>query len=204
MKYFLPNATLPPGLTLESLHKAMAQTADVVSHLNNALSEKDMGPLSSIIQRNNFSGIVSNIFTKALDTHSPFKDNSDQEYPDLLSETDGLEVKCTFSASKGAESHNAHSGWHVIGSFDLVDSALVWTCMKFANLVAYDLPDSDWNYCGSKRNENGSQRTETYTTNTVGRGKLLSGICYLDTDMVPNWHRWRGLTPHIRQSILNV
>jgi len=58
-------------------------------------------------------------------------------------------------------------------------------------LIGHEKPDADWKYVGSKVNENtGSQRTETYTTTSIGTAKLRHGTAYLDTNAI-NTARWR-------------
>ena len=42
--------------------------------------------LSSIIQANNFSGMVSNVFTKKLSEFSIYRVNNERAYPDLVHE----------------------------------------------------------------------------------------------------------------------
>lgn len=190
--YFHSTSALPPDLKQKELYDALTRTALAINIINNGLAQYGVSRLDEIIQGNNFSGIVSNILTDALNVSSSYKRLSDQAYPDMIGPTCGLEIKATSSASKGAESHNGHSGWHMIASYTLVEGHLIWTCIKSANLIAFGLPDSDWTYCGSARNEQGSQRTETYSTSGKGRAKLLEGMCYLDVTYSPNWRRWRG------------
>lgn len=184
--------SLPKGLTLANLQLSMEDAISTVGIVNSGLATAGLGSLDTFIQKNNFSGIVSNILTNSLDKHTPYRNNSDIAYPDLIADHGtGLEIKCTIRASKGGESHNGHSGWHLIASYEMDQGQLRFSCIKIADLVGYGQPDSDWNYCGSQRNEKGSQRTETYTTNPLGRKKLLDGIVYLDPQYAPNWKRWR-------------
>lgn len=185
-EYFIETA-LPPELHLDQLKEVLRHTSDIINHLDSSLTEMGAPRLSSIIQRNNFSGIVSNVLTSSFDRHTEYKNNSDYQYPDLIGPV-GLEIKCTVNSSKGGESHNGHSGWHMVASYEMIDYNLQWTCIKFANLGR-----DDWKYCGSKINDGGSQRTETYSTSPSGRSKLLGGICYLNKDIVQNWNRWRGI-----------
>ena len=67
--------------------------------------------LSNIVQANNFSGIVSNVFTKKLSDISSYKSYNDQRYPDLMhiDRRIGLEVKASNKAWKGGEGHNGHT-----------------------------------------------------------------------------------------------
>lgn len=59
--------------------------------------------MSTIIQANNFSGMVSDVFTKKMSEPGIYRVNNEQAYPDLLHESKlvGLEVKATKKPFKG-------------------------------------------------------------------------------------------------------
>lgn len=185
---------MPNGLTNEHLAEAMDYTTALIAAINRDMREGVGQPLINFIQANNFSGIVSNILTDALNRFSPYKHNHDQRYPDLKNaEGVGLEMKAANKAGKGGESHNAHGGWHLIACFDLDKESgnVQFLQIEIADLVSYqDEEDGDWHYCGSERNSEGSQRTETYYTTSRGTWKLRDGSAYLDSDLV-NYSRWR-------------
>ena len=86
---------------------------------------------------------------------------------------------------KGGEGHNGHSGWHIVVCFEILDSGdIEFVQVEIAELVGFEYPNSDWKYQGSSRNENNSQRTETYITTNVGTAKLRDGSLYLNSDIV--------------------
>lgn len=172
---------LPAELTLESIYKALEKTQDLFA----LIKDKTGVALSQIIQANNFSGIVSNVFTKMMDECSPYKSFSDQRYPDLKNMNNGigLEVKASNKPLKGGEGHNGHSGWHIVVCFVVLkDGNIDFSQVEIANLVGYEQNNSDWKYQGSKRNNNDSQRTETYITTNIGTAKLRDGTIYLNPD----------------------
>ncbi|WP_158623585.1 hypothetical protein, partial [Corallococcus sp. CA053C] len=107
-------------------------------------------------------------------------------------EGEGLEVKATVNLTKGGESHNGHSGWHVIVCYEINERWDVnFTLIMFANLNGHQTSEPDWEYVKSTVNvQTGSQRTETYTTNLFGKTKLRDGSVYLDPTKV-NYRRWR-------------
>lgn len=185
---------MPPGLTNEHLAEAMNHTMALIASINHDMRDGVGRPLAQFIQANNFSGIVSNMLTDSLDRFSPYKHNHDQRYPDLKNGKGvGLEMKAANKAGKGGESHNAHGGWHMIACFQLDPTSgdIRFAQIEVAQLISYlDEPDGDWKYCGSKRSEAGSQRTETYYTTNRGTWKLRDGSAYLDTEIV-NIRRWR-------------
>lgn len=197
-KYFRKQVPLPEGLTVAHIRDAANLTQSIIHRMNRNMIDAVGTPLQKLIQGNNFSGLVSNIFSNCMDQCSPYKHNHDQKYPDLIykkgnkGKSVGLEVKLTVNAGKGGESHNGHSGWHVIACYNFNESGdIVFVHLMFAILNGHQSPDSDWSYVGSKVNaETGSRRTETYTTNGFGTTKLRDGSIYLDTERV-DFSRWR-------------
>lgn len=205
-RYFRPQVPLPEGLTIDHLRAALNQTQAMLHTMNRNMVEEVGSPLQGLIQGNNFSGLVSNIFSNCMDLCSPYKHNHDQRYPDLINKAAargrgvGLEVKLTLNIGKGGESHNGHHGWHVIACYNFTESGdIVFVHVMFAILNGHQDPNPDWSYVGSKVNsETGSRRTETYTTNLTGTTKLRDGSVYINTDVV-KFSRWRqkrsGPTP---------
>lgn len=198
-KCFIPNAPLPPELTQAHLATALNETHKVVRLINTTLIKASGRPLSAYIQGNNFSGIVSNILTDSFSRFTPYKHNHDQKYPDLIYKNTrdklvaGLEVKTTIRPGKGGESHNGHSGWHVIACFSLdsKNGDILFVHVMFADLIGHGKPNADWKYVGSTVNKvTGSQRTETYNTTPIGTAKLRHGSAYLDSSAI-DISRWR-------------
>lgn len=180
---YLRNVPLPEDLTNEQIFQALALTQDFFS----LIRQRTGINLSSIIQANNFSGVVSNVFTKMLNDVSPYKSYHDQRYPDLMHEYEpiGLEVKAANKIMKGGEGHNGHSGWHIVVCFTVLDNGdIEFTQVEIANLIGFECIDSDWKYLGSQRNERNSQRTETYITTDIGTAKLRDGSVYLNPHYV--------------------
>lgn len=198
-KYFIPGVVLPPGLNQSHVKTALTHTHKIMRLVNAALNKSTGRTLPSYIQGNNFSGIVSNILTDAFSVHSPYKHNHDQKYPDLLNKDSrgntiaGLEVKSTIQKGKGGESHNGHSGWHVVACFKIDEHTgdIQFIHVMFADLIGHGNRNADWKYVGSKVNKaTGSQRTETYNTTSRGAAKLRHGSLYLDSSAI-DFSRWR-------------
>lgn len=198
LDYFRPQVPLPPGLEITHIEAAANLTQSIIHRINHNMSLEIGQTLQSLIQGNNFSGLVSNVFSNAMDQCSPYKHNHDQKYPDLICEQDsigagtGLEVKTTIKAGKGGESHNGHSGWHVIACYNFLETGdIKFVHIMFADINGHQHESPDWNYVGSKENlKTGSRRTETYNTNLKGTTKLRDGSVYLDRNIV-NFSRWR-------------
>jgi len=200
-EYFRRQVPLPPELKLSHLELALNAAQRILAVINSNLLSTGAKPLYDYIQGNNFSGLVSNILCDALSEHSPYKHTSHQAYPDLVNprvqengKPVGLEVKSTIQIGKGGESHNGHSGWHMVACYriDRETCHIKFAHIMFAVLNGHTQPQPDWAYVGSKVNTvTGSRRTETYNTNLVGTTKLRDGSIYLDRAMV-NFERWRA------------
>lgn len=195
--YFRHNVPLPEGLTVQHLEDAMNETQAMFNMINRSMMLEIGRPLNAFIQGNNFSGLVSNIFSGAMDARSPYKHNHHQRYPDLINplaahgQGIGLEVKATINIGKGGESHNGHSGWHTVACYEITDGGIQFLHVMFAVLNGHRDADPDWGYVGSRENaDTGSRRTETYTTGLRGTTKLRDGSVYLDPQKV-DFRRWR-------------
>ena len=189
---FLRDVPLPENLQPEEIFRAMQKTRELFRTIRESAGIR----LDEIIQANNFSGIVSNVFTKMLGEVSAYKPYHDQKYPDLMHESKGigLEVKASNKPMKGGEGHNGHSGWHIVVCFQILkDGDIAFSQVEIANLVGYEREHSDWQYQGSRRNSNQSQRTETYITTRIGTAKLRDGSVYLNPDLAP-------ITPILRRN----
>lgn len=197
-KFFRPQVPLPEGLTASHIEAAANLTQSIIHRINRNMSIEVGQTLQSLIQGNNFSGLVSNIFSNSMDECSPYKNNHDQRYPDLINKAanngagEGLEVKSTINIGKGGESHNGHNGWHIIACYNfLPDGDIKFVHIMLAKLNGHQHEQPDWSYLGSRVNAStGSRRTETYTTTLIGTTKLRDGSIYLDRDKV-GFSRWR-------------
>jgi len=188
-------------LQVNHIEAAANLTQSIIHRINHNMSLEVGQSLQSLLQGNNFSGLVSNIFSNAMDECSPYKHNHDQKYPDLIfgagnaGQSVGLEVKTTINIGKGGESHNGHSGWHVIACYNFLASGdIKFVHIMFADINGHQSKDPDWKYLGSRVNTvTGGRRTETYNTNLKGKTKLRDGSVYLDGSVVDfrRWHQER-------------
>jgi len=197
---FRPRVPLPPGMKISHLEAAVNATQSIVARINANLMASGAKPLLEYIQGNNFSGLVSNMLCDAFHDHSPYKHNSHQAYPDLINASAkeggkavGLEVKSTIQIGKGGESHNGHSGWHLVACFLIEPQTgnIRFIHLMFTVLNGHNHAEPDWTYVGSKVNETtGSRRTETYNTTLIGTTKLRDGSVFLDPTAL-DFTRWR-------------
>lgn len=195
---FRRDVPLPDRLTYEQLEATLNLTQSIIHRINRNMIAEGGVTLQTLIQGNNFSGLVSNLLTNSFDHCSPYKHNHDQRYPDLICAEandgigEGLEVKTTINVGKGGESHNGHDGWHVVACYNFLGNGDVqFAHVMFARLNSHRHAEPDWKYVGSVVNqETGSRRTETFNTNMQGTTKLRDGSAFLDPARV-NFSKWR-------------
>jgi len=192
--FFRRQTPLPGSLSFEELENVLNETQRLVAAINYNLVSIGSSPLHALIQGNNFSGLVSNLLSGCFNQHTRFKSNSHQKYPDLIDTKTGvgLEIKATIKPGKGGESHNGHSGWHLIACYEIrADGNIEFLHVMMADLTGHNRKNADWKYVGSKVNKKtGSQRTETYTTNLEGLTKLRDGSVYLNDEKIKT-SRWK-------------
>lgn len=180
---YLRTVPLPDDLDNQELFNALQSTQEFFKMIR----ENTQINLSSLIQSNNFSGIVSNVFTKKLSEFSLYHSNDERSYPDLIHESKGigLEVKATKKPFKGGEGHNGHSDRHIVVCYKLFDNGdIEFIQVEIADLIGYEHKNSDWSYQKSQRNSNNSQCTETYVTNNIGTAKLRDATVYFNSDEI--------------------
>lgn len=163
---FDPAVTLPPGLSIQAIRRAIQYI------------EKGLADFIELYveQANVFSALVGMFGTKALHQYSQFEkhkhpDIAQQRFPDLcrrgarspLTPNDSLESK----ASKrpfAIQSHFDHSGWYIVWRY-LVDPpeqiehgkpVIIW------RVDVVFLTKDDWKYEGSKAGTGGGGRTHTF------------------------------------------
>jgi hypothetical protein len=184
---FDSTVALPPGLTIEAIKRA-------IKYL-----EKQLIDFVEIYydQANMFSGVVSIIGTKALDSVSNYEkhrhaDTAQQRFPDLhrrgygtnLTPQDSLESK----ASKrpwAIQSHYDHPGWYIIWRY-LVDATKTIESGKSVIIWRVDvvyLDKTDWKYEGSTASATGGGRTHTFSVKTPAT-KLKGKAVYSRKDII--------------------
>lgn len=198
---FREQVPLPVRMTIPQLERSLNETQRIIHQINANLLASGARILQSYIQGNNFSGLVSNMLCDSLTQFTGYQHNSDQAYPDLITRASGsrketgLEVKTTINVGKGGESHNGHSGWHLVACFNIDKKSgdILFVHVMLARLNAHNIKNPDWKYLGSRLNpDTGSRRTETFVTNLQGTTKLRDGSVYLDANVV-DFSRWRQL-----------
>lgn len=188
-RYFNDMVPLPLGLSKVQLAEAMIKVQDAVALVNKTFKDNGIPPMVSIVQKNNFSGIISNLFSNALDSVTSYKSNSPTAHPDLIDPDTGIgiEVKATIDPGKGGEGHNGHSGWHIVAVFDTDEDSgnIQFVQLEVADLIGYEHGEVDWKFCqGTFSSKGHTGHIETYMTTPQGTQKLRDGSVYLDPSVV--------------------
>lgn len=150
-------ATLPKGLTIEQLEEAMKTVTDVFDVINDGLIKRGMPPLSRLIRVNQYSGMVSDLITRALDKLSDFKRTRNMDYPDLKNPITnvGIEIKATTSKQPWTTvGHNVTSGWFLVFEYDITERG----SPSFRRVWIGELTEEDFVWRGRKPT---SKRTPT-------------------------------------------
>lgn len=174
--YINHNIPLPQGLTHNQLEAALNRAMAILDQIG-------LDPDAGDIQANIYSGVVSNIVTKAIAEVSDFVQNKDTQHPDLFDprlpkghRDWGLEMKATKQMNKGGESHNPGHGWFMIVVYQVVKGKTYIVQVEVAELEREDWTIHD-------RNPD-SNRTRTAVTKDYATQRLRANSVYLDPDYV--------------------
>jgi len=184
---FNQNVTLPPGLDVAAIRKAIEYIERELSDLVEIYYE----------QANVFSALVGIYGAKALDVHSVYEksrhiDIAQQRFPDLKKRGSGVTPASEFclesKASKrpwSLQSHYDHTGWYIVWRY-LVDPTHSLESGKSVIIWRVDvvfLTKQNWKYEGSKAGESGGGRTHTFGLKNPA-SKLKAKAVYLRDDVL--------------------
>ena len=161
-----PSVSLPPGLTLGAIRRAVEYI------------ERELAELVEIYyeQMNVFSAIVGIYGTKALDSVSNYEkhrnlDTAQQRFPDLRRRGYGSDPTPNHSLESKAskrpwalQSHFNHAGWYIVWRY-LVDPTETLEAGKPVIVWRVDvafLESSDWKYESSSAGPSQGGRTHTF------------------------------------------
>ena len=192
---------LPRDIRIPQIQAALIATEQAIDLVNDTFREHGLSSLFNIAQSNNFSGIVSNVLTNQVERGGAYSGGSERRGPDLFSRKTGdtLEIKTTQRIGKGAEGHNGHGGWHLLGCFmvDRDTGAIRFVHVMVADLVAFDGTPGDWDRSAGTTHSGGAKtgHTETYGTTKRGTAKLRDGTVYRDLEAVDDKqiHGWNNI-----------
>lgn len=192
---FNPNCSLPYGLTVEHVHRAMEDFVDFLGFINQQLHSKGIPRLESFLMPANFSSIVGEFINIRIPEYCPYlvKNRYHNGHPDLIPKgrfpgdavqyaQEGIEVKGSRHAS-GWQGHNPESVWLMVFYFDSNTSndrirGAPPKPFCFKGVYAAKLDKDDWAFSG--RSET-SRRTITASVTQSGVEKMKTNWIYDDS-----------------------
>ena len=192
---FNPNCSLPYGLTVEHVRRAMEDFIDFLGFINQQLHSKGIPRLESFLMPANFSSIVGEFINIRIPEYCPYlaKNRYHNGHPDLIPKgrfpddavqyaQDGIEVKGSRHAS-GWQGHNPESIWLMVFYFDSNTSndrirGVAPKPFRFKGVYAAKLDKNDWAFSG--RSET-SRRTITASVTQSGVEKMKANWIYEDS-----------------------
>jgi hypothetical protein len=192
-EHFNTTATIPFGVTVEHIFRAMVDFTDFLQTVDTELVRKDMARLEEMLMPANFSSMVGEFITSNLPKHCPTiaKNAYHNGHPDLLPAgkyprdaaqhvgSDGIEVKAS-RYRKGWQGHNPEDVWLMVFVFEGgrpsdARNAKEITRFRFLGVYGALLEKTDWKFDGRSQT---SRRTITATVRPSGFEKMASNWIY--------------------------
>ncbi len=187
-RYVNRRVTLPYGLTVPELEKAVSETYRLFHGMNEYLLENGFRPLEELLLRNSLSGIISEVLVENIARVSATLEANLKVggYPDLLPKAhypsdlvlkgeEGIEVKCSIQKG-GWQGHNPEECWVMIFRYAIGEPGTGETmALTFVEILCAKLLKSDWSFSGRRGS---SRRTPTASITRSGVEKLRSNFLY--------------------------
>ncbi|HXG69883.1 MAG TPA: hypothetical protein VNJ04_04635 [Gemmatimonadaceae bacterium] len=189
-----PTLALPYGMAGAGVVAAVSDVYAYLHALNSASVEYGYGRLEDIMQPAGFSGLLSNVFVRAIAreftsaTPGLAVNQHGNGRPDLVPRAvypndyilhgdEGIEVKASRSRTSW-QGHNIEPGWLMIVQFEIdITTAPTYdrAPTTISRVMLARLEVADWNFSGRSAT---SRRTPTASVNLSGRAKLEVGTIY--------------------------
>jgi len=187
-RYINRRVTLPYGLSVGEVEKAVAETYRLFHGLNDYLVESGFRPLEELLLGNSLSGIISELLVKNMARVSATLEANLKVggYPDLLPRghyasnlvlkgEEGIEVKSSIQKG-GWQGHNPEECWVMIFRYGIGERGAGETMpLTFAEILCAKLLKSDWSFSGRRGS---SRRTPTASITRSGVEKLRGNFLY--------------------------
>ena len=181
-------------MTTDGIVSAVNELYAYLHALNTASVEYGYGRLEDFMQPAGFSGLLSNVFvravTKSAETATPglalnrFPNGRPDIVPRAVYSGDsvkngheGVEVKASRARSRW-QGHNAETGWIMIAQLNVdtkTEPLYNRTPTHVERVLIANLDAEDWSFSGRRA---GSRRTPTASINQRGLEKLEAGVVY--------------------------
>lgn len=187
-QYVNRHASLPYGLRVDEVEKAVAETYRLLHGLNDYLVGAGFLSLEELLLGNSLSGIISEFLVKNIARASTTLEANLKVggHPDLIPKghysstlvlkgDEGIEVKSSIQAG-GWQGHNPEDCWlmvfrYVVGEQE--DGAKL--PLTFIEILCGKVEQSDWSFSGRKGS---SRRTPTASITASGVEKLRRNFLY--------------------------
>lgn len=187
-QYVNRRASLPYGLRVDEVEKAVAETYRLLHGLNDYLVGAGFLSLEDLLLGNSLSGIISEFLVKNIARASATLDANLKVggHPDLLPKGHytsnlvlkgeaGIEVKSSIQAG-GWQGHNPEDCWLMVFRYAVGqqgDGAKL--PLTFVEILCAEVKQSDWSFSGRK---GASRRTPTASITASGVEKLRRNFLY--------------------------
>ncbi|MDE0133597.1 MAG: hypothetical protein OXM54_02040 [Acidimicrobiaceae bacterium] len=190
---FNPDIVLPYELRRLDFESAMQDVYDFFYDVNQHLAGKGLGRLEDTVRGAILSGVVSDMLTAYLASHSRTLVNNGYHngHPDLVvagtypedavkAGEAGVEVKATTKRGGAVDTHGARDQWFCVFVYGVdreTQPAAARRPLRFTEVYLAHVGTADF-----RRNERGELGTRTATLHREGIAKLRRNWIYLDTE----------------------
>lgn len=183
------SAVLPFGLRLEDFQMAMQDIYDFFYDVNSHMVSKGLGRLDDMLRPAIMSGLLSDMLTASLATHSRTLTENlyHNGHPDLIVKgvyaknavkagEEGVEIKTTRKPGGAVDTHGARNQWMCVFVYEVdneSEPAVARMPMLFKEVYLANVTIDDF-----RRNARGELGTRTATLHKEGVLKLRAGWIY--------------------------
>lgn len=187
-RYVNRRASLPYGLRIDEIEKAVAETYRLLHGLNDYLLGAGFLSLEDLLLGNSLSGIISEFLVKNIARVSTTLETNLKVggHPDLLPRghytsnlvqkgDEGIEVKSSIQAG-GWQGHNPEECWLMIFQYAVGEQEDGTKLpLTFVEILCAEVTQSDWSFSGRI---GASRRTPTASVTASGVEKLRQNFLY--------------------------
>ncbi|MDD9819649.1 MAG: hypothetical protein OXR07_02080 [Nitrospira sp.] len=187
-KYVNQQVSLPYGLRIGEVAKAVAATYRLLHGLNDYLARAGFPSLEDLLLGNSLSGIISEFLVKNIARASTTLEANLKVggHPDLLPKgcyssnlvlkgDQGIEVKSSIQAG-GWQGHNPEHCWLMVFRYAIGEQENAQKLpLTFLEILCAEVERSDWSFSGRK---GASRRTPTASITASGVEKLRRNFLY--------------------------
>jgi hypothetical protein len=198
-QYVNRRASLPHGLRVDEVEKAVAETYRLLHGLNDYLVGAGFLSLEELLLGNSLSGIISEFLVKNIGRASTTLEANLKVggHPDLLPKGHyasnlvlkgdaGIEVKSSIQAG-GWQGHNPEDCWLMVFRYAVGEQKNGTKLpLTFVEILCAEVKQSDWSFSGRK---GASRRTPTASITASGVEKLRRNFLYRLPDIGVGAHR---------------